>query len=501
MQKNNHKETETTYDHVIKYTGLFGGVQGVNLLASVVRNKLVSEILGPAGLGLITIYNAAAMFLSNATNLGISFSAVRQVAELYEKGDEAAMKRLVRVVRCWSLLTALLGWLVCCACSPLLSLSFFEDTAHWLPFVLLSPVVALMALSGGELALLKGARKLKEVAVQSVMNSLCAVVLSVPLYYLWGMQAIVASLVLVALATWLTTRYFSVKVFPMEPLWGEGWRLAEGMPMVKLGAAFILAGILGSGVELVIRAYLMRMGSEAEVGLYNAGYMLTVTYASMVFVAMETDFFPRLSAVNHDVERSNEMVNKQIAASVLLVAPLLVAFLVFLPMLVPLLYSDSFLPVIGMAQCAVFSMYMRAVALPVSYLSLAKGRSRVYLFTEAVYDVAVVIMVMVGYHCDGLRGVGVALSVAALFDLLLVWLTCRQLYGFRLYREALKMLALQLPVGGVTWLVTTTLSGWAYGLAGGACVLLSGGISFYILHRETTLLQSLWEKIKRKMKK
>ena len=71
--------------------------------------------------------------------------------------------------------------------------------------------------------------------------------------------------------------------------------------MVSLGTAFILAGILGAGVEFLVRAYMMRTGSEADVGMYNAGYLLTVTYASMVFTAMETDFYPRLSAVNQDV--------------------------------------------------------------------------------------------------------------------------------------------------------------------------------------------------------
>lgn len=498
MQKNDEKEQETnstTYDHVLKYTGLFGGVQGVNLLAALVRNKLVSLIIGPAGLGLVSLYNTAVSLLGNATNLGLPFSSVRHVSELYEQGDADALSRFVRVVRSWTLLTALLGVVACCLLSPLLSLSYFKTADRWTDFLWLSPVVGLTALSGGELALLKGARRLREVAVQSLLNSLCAILLTVPLYYWWGSRAILASLLLVSLSTWGTAWWFSRKTFPFAAPDGVRFSLSGGGQMVRLGVAFILAGILGSGVEFVIRAYMMQTGTEAVVGLYNAGYVLTVTYASMVFTAMETDFFPRLSAVNHDVRLSNETVNRQVEVSVLLISPLLVAFLVGLPVILPLLYSSKFLPVTEMARCAVFSMYLRAVALPVSYLSLAKARSGVYLFTEAVYDLAAVLLIVTGFTLDGLRGTGIALSLAALFDLLLVWLTARRLYGFRLGSRAVHLLGVQFPFGVAAFAVSCLFTGWAYWLTGGLLAFVSAALSWRVLRRETTFV----EKIKRKL--
>lgn len=500
MQKNGKKEAEAGYDQVIKYTGLFGGVQGVNLLASLVRNKLASLILGPSGLGLVSLYNTAASLVGNATNLGVSFSAVRHVAELYEAGDEEALRRFVRVVRGWSLLAALLGVLVCCLAAPWLSLSYFQTTDEWLSFICLSPVVGLTALAGGELALLKAVRRLRQVAVQSIFNSLMALLFTVPVYWVWGNRGIVASLVMVALSTWLTTLHFSRKAFPLQPALGGGFALAGGGRMVRLGVAFILAGVLGSGVEFVIRAYMMQTGSEADVGLYNAGYVVTVTYASMVFTAMETDFFPRLSAVNQDIRLSNEMVNRQIEASILLVSPLLVMFLMGMPLILPVLYSSAFLPVVGMAQCAVFSMYVRAVALPVSYLSLAKGRSGIYLFTEALYDVVAVGVIVAGYSLDGLRGTGVALSLAALFDLLLVWTVSHLLYGFRMSGKALRMLAVQLPFGVAAFVISWWMEGWLSWLLGGVCVIGSLSVSLYVLRRETNLLQGLRDKIKKRFK-
>lgn len=93
--------------------------------------------------------------------------------------------------------------------------------------------------------------------------------------------------------------------------------------MVRLGVAFVIAGAMGSGVEFAVRAFIANSGTLADVGLYNAGYVVTVTYASIVFMSMETEYFPRLSAVNHDEEACNATVNRQIEVSVLLLAPLL----------------------------------------------------------------------------------------------------------------------------------------------------------------------------------
>ena len=102
------EEASDSYSHVLKYTGIFGGVQGLNILVSLVRNKLIALLLGPNGMGLASLFNSTVTFISQATNFGISFSAVKHVSELYDRGDEAAIRHFVKVVRTWSLLTALL---------------------------------------------------------------------------------------------------------------------------------------------------------------------------------------------------------------------------------------------------------------------------------------------------------------------------------------------------------------------------------------------------------
>ena len=81
------KERDETYSHVLKFTGLFGGVQGLNVLIGLVRNKFVAILLGPGGMGLVSLFNTTVQLISQATHLGISFSAVRHISEYYDAGD------------------------------------------------------------------------------------------------------------------------------------------------------------------------------------------------------------------------------------------------------------------------------------------------------------------------------------------------------------------------------------------------------------------------------
>jgi len=232
------------------------------------------------------------------------------------------------------------------------------------------------------------------------------------------------------------------------------------------------------------------------VGLYNAGFMLTVTYAGMVFSAMETDYFPRLSAVNGDVAATNLTVNRQIEVSLLIVSPMLAALIIALPVLIPLLFSAKFLPMVGMAQVAVFSMYVKAVSLPVSYVTLAKGDSVGYMVLEAVYDVVLVLLIVFGYRHWGLFGTGIALSLSYLFDLLLVGAYAYLRFHYRLSTLVLQYAAIQFSLGVAVYIVTLIDNPLIYWSLGLLLCLVSLLISVYILHQKTSLWASLMKKLK-----
>lgn len=497
------KKKDDSYSHILKYTGLFGGVQGLNILMSVVRNKLVAVILGPEGMGLISLFNSSVKLVSDSTNLGISMSAVREISEAYEHGDEEKLCHVISLVRLWSILTALLGMLVCIVFSPLLDRFTFSWGNHTQHFMFLSLAVAMMAISGGELAVLKGTRRLKSLAIISVYGVIGALLTSVPLFYIWGEAAIVPSIILVALLQMLLAICYSFRLFPtffsmsfshMKSL------LCEGLGMVRLGVAFILAGVLGSGAEFAVRSYLNYTSGLDVVGFYNTGFMMTMTYAGMVFQAMETDYFPRLSAVEGTGFELNSVVNKQIEVSLLLVSPLLAMFILGSPFILRLLFSAKFLPVVDMMKIALLAMYFRAVTLPIEYISLSKGDSVAYLFLEAVYDVMFIAMVILGFRFWALEGTGIALVLLGLVNMVMVLCFMRYRYDYCPSRSVGCYFMVQILLGLLTyWASCLESAALSWGGGGLAC-LLSLAFSLRVLRSKTELWSRFLHKFKSKLR-
>ena len=488
-------ETADNYSHVLKYTGLFGGVQGLNILIGLVRNKLVALLLGPSGMGLVSLFNTAVTFISQTTNMGISFSAVRHVSELFGEGDDARITHFVKVVRAWSLLTALLGFLICVAAGPVFDYFSFSWGNHTLHFVLLAPAIFLLAIAGGEIAILKGARRLKELAMIQVYNVFASLLIAVPIYYFFGETGIVPVIILTGFVSLLLTIHYSYRIYPLR-LRGAKGILGEGMDMVKLGTSFTLAGIVGSAAEMLIRSFLNVEGDLSDVGLYNAGYMMTVTYAGMVFTAMETDYFPRLSAVSNDIEATNLTVNRQMEVSLLLLAPMLLGLIMMLPVLIPLLFSREFIEIVSMTQVAVLAMYLKAMTLPVAYITLARGYSMSFLLLESSYFVVLVAFIMIGYLQWGLFGTGVAILGAHVFDYFMINGYAYWKYGYRCTTILMRYAGVQTLMGISAFTVSCVAEGWSYWIAEAALALASTAYSVHILRQKT----HLWESLKRRFR-
>lgn len=274
--------------------------------------------------------------------------------------------------------------------------------------------------------------------------------------------------------------------------------MREGSGMVKLGVAFVVAGILGSGADFLIKTILNNYGNLNEVGLYNAGYVMTFMYAGIVFSAMESDYFPRLSSIGNNKEAIANCVNQQVEVTLLLVTPMLIGFIVVMPILIPMLYSKGFLPVVGMVQVAVLAMVIRALALPVEYIPLANGNSKLYLMVEAVYDVLIVVLSFAGYQLLGLYGTGVALTLSMIIDYIVACYIMNKYYGYTISMDVLKYASIQLPLALVAYLSTLVSSIYLSFAIGILVTIASATFSIFVIHKKTSLWKKIMSKLKRK---
>lgn len=424
----------TSYRQIFRNLSLLGSAQFVNVLLAVGRNKLAALFIGVAGMGLADIYARLVETMSGFSHFGIGLTAVRRLTALHEQGVCAArLERHVALVRSWGLVLALAGSLLTLALCLPLSLLLTGSSAEAPAFALLSPAVGFSVLTFCEIALLRAFKCLRQLALSTIVSAAFTLAITALLYGLWGQRSIVWATLLFLFTGWASAFWFTHRLFPYRTGRMAWRRLREGMPMLRLGAAYVVAGTVTSLCELLVRSLLMRRGDGlATVGLYAAGFTLTMSYTRILFSAMDSDFFPRLTAVVHSRDAAYVTINRQITLMAVLVAPLLLVFAALLPVVIRLLYTPDFIAVEPMVTAALGAVYCKAVYTPMAYLPLARGDSKLYMTMELTYNVAFVAFVVGGYTLGGLAGAGLGLTLAHLCDLLMLHTVYRRRYGYRM---------------------------------------------------------------------
>lgn len=419
-----------TYRSIIKATSVFGGVQVINMLCSLVRNKIIAVWLGAYGIGTIGLFNNAIEVVMSATGLGLRQSGVRELSAV--SGDRGRLSRMIAVLRKLSVLAGLLGAVVFLGAAPLLSrFTFGSDNQIW-GFVWLSCALLFNALTLGEQAVLQGTGRLKALAKASVAGSLASLIVSVPVYYLFGIEGIVMSLILTSFFTLVFTLFYSRRrtnsVSQSVTVRGA---LMEGKPMMRLGIFMTVSGFVTTLLNYMLVAWLNHYSSTSEVGYYQAGFTLVTRYVGLVFAAMATEYYPRLSAASSDNAGMSLQVSRQMETSLFLLLPIATAFLILQEWIISLLYAPEFVVIKAYTGWAMSGVAFKAVSWSLGFVLLAKGNGRLFLITEILSDTTSFGINIFLYLLFGFEGLGIGYMLNFILYGLLMWFLCRRYYGFR----------------------------------------------------------------------
>lgn len=446
VQTTEFKSQTSSYRSIFKATSLFGGVQVYQILVSVVKSKFIAILLGPLGVGILGLYHSALQFIQSLTAMGLKSSAVKDVSESNGSGDLKRVAEVVKTLRRLVWCTGLLGMLVVIVLSPILSKTSFGDNEHVIPFICLSITLLLDQICAGQKVVLQGLRRLRHLALASAIGSTVSLFVSVPLYYLYGVKGIVPTLILNSVTLLFLSWYYARQVsLPSTELTIIN-TVKRGTGMLKMGLAMSWSGILVYGCAYALRWFIrMETGTEA-VGLYTAGFTIISTYVGMIFTAIGTDYYPRLAAVNKDNAKSNSIVNQQGEIATLIMAPLLMICIAFMPYVIRILYSEQFLGANEFVVIAAIGMMFKLGSWLIAYQFIAKGESTLYVVNETITNVYFLILNILGYKYYGLSGLGAAFTLSYLIYFVQVYIIAHKKYGYQFSADFRQIMFLHLAM-------------------------------------------------------
>ncbi|RWX12047.1 O-antigen translocase [Rhizobium leguminosarum] len=470
-----------TYTQILKSTMLMGGASLVNVALSIIRNKAMAVLLGPEGIGLMGLYSSIVDIAASIAGLGVGGSGVRQVAEAAGTGDAARIAQSATVLRRISVVLALLGALFLAALAYPVSRFTFGDYQHVGGIVLLSLAVFFRLVSAGQSALIQGMRGIADLARISVLAGLFGTAVSIPLIYLFGLQAIAPSLVVIAAASILPTWWYSRRIFPKPSPMSARQFGREVSALLRLGFVFMASGLLTFGAAYAIRLIVLKEGGVMAAGLYQAAWGLGGLYAGFILQAMGTDFYPRLTATIDNNAECNRLVNEQAEISMLLAGPGLLGTLTLAPLMMTLFYSAEFHGAVDLLRWICLGMMLRIISWPMGFIVVAKHTQAIFFWTEVAAAVVHVGLAWLLVSLLGTRGAGMAFFGLYVWHSILIYLIVHKLTGFRWSAANRRHALLFLPASGLVFLMFSILPLWPATAIGFVAVVLCGLYSLRML--------------------
>lgn len=481
-------EEKNSYKQIFKATSIFGGVQVFNIIIAIVRSKFVAILLGPTGMGIVGILMSNTAFITSLTNFGLSTSAVKNIAAAHASGDDEKIGKVVATFQKLVWATGLLGFIVTLILAPWLSRIAFGNSQYTIAFMLISVTLFFGQLSAGQTVILRGMRKIQYMAKSSMLGSLVGLFTSIPLYYLFGEKGIVPAIILTSITALLLTWYFSKKINIPKYKTDKVLILTEGKEMLKMGFLISLSGLVSTGTTFVERIFINNYGSVGDVGLYVAGFSLIGTYVSMVFTAMSTDYYPRLVAVANDDVKCTQEVNQQAEIALLILAPILAFFLIFVKWAIVLLYSQDFILIKTMVQWAALGIFFKAASWAMSIIFLAKSASKAYFWNEVTANVYLLVLNLIGYYFWGLTGLGISFLIGYFLYFMQVFIIVNKLYSFVFSKSFLKIFLIQFSLALLCFVIVNQMSGISTYLIGSIIVAISVVISWKEMNKRINLI-------------
>jgi antigen flippase len=491
--------SQDRYRSVLKSSSLVGGAAMFNILIGMAKTKFVALWLGPAGIGLMNLFGSLVGPVATIAGMGIGTSGVRQIAEANGSGDWTRISKVAIILRRTVWATGTLGAVLMALLSGFLSERTFGHRDYQIGIALLGLTILMGNIAGGQACVIQGTRRIRDLATLQVMGAVNGTLISLPLFYLMGVDGIIPTMLLGSAVGLLTSWIFARRVPIQQVEVKRDEALREIKALLGFGLPMMLSGLQTSVIAYFIRLVLVNRFGLEGVGQWSAAFGISGILVGFVLQAMGADYFPRLTAVNKDPLKMCEEVNAQAHVALVLALPALLATLLFAPLAIKLFYSGRFDEAIPILRWSIFGAFGRVVTWPLGFVILAKGMGKTFFIVELIAHAGHLFWIWLLTGFFGLTGTGMAWAATYIVGFIVVGSIIIVNIKFRWSRANLLWItvSLGLLVGGF-WMERLPLNEWVlFGLS----ALLVGVVGLFCL-RELSRMSgwsggAVWRRIRR----
>lgn len=434
-------EQASSYRRILKSSSIIGAASIINILIGLVRTKILATLLGPAGIGLVSLYTSMMTAAAVVATMGLDTIGTRQIATALSHEDEYELA-VVRRAMIWGvMLLATAGALVVWSLRAVIAVHLLGSAEHSAAVGWLSVGVALSVASASQGALIQGMRRIGDIARLSIYGAAINTIFGVALLWQWGASGLIAFVLVGPLSSfflghWYVSRLpkttpFEIPISELKLQW---------QTLLRLGIPFMGAGLVGTLVQFWIRVEVNSTLGTESLGNFQAASMISMQYLGFVLGAMGADYYPRLTGVINDHKVVSNLVNEQTEIALLMSAPVFIAMIGITPFVINLLYSASFIPAVEVLRWQILGDILKVASFPLGYLIVAAGAGKTFFWSETIVMLLMGSVIALFDASMGLVITGMAFLLCYVVYLPMVYWLAKQRIQFRWQPKVFRLL-------------------------------------------------------------
>lgn len=367
-----------------------GSASLISITLGVFSMKILAVVLGPSGIGLLSLIRQILSTASTAGTIGGQQALVQGLASRKDAQRDKYLKTVFWVFIIGSTFITIAFLLF----APWIAKIVFRtndtqtiDLVRWMAL----PAV-LMVINYYLTSVLNGFRAIGRLAIGQIIVSIITLLLTYPISKLVNSGNIIAFIWMISASTLGGTIFYIIIAYKekwLNPL------ILNFKPQLdkeafkhfsSIASTTLFTGLITTGTLLIIRTIIIQYEGLKGAGIFDVAWTLSMTYVMLLLSSFGTYYLPTLSRINNPQTR-NSLMQDLCRLSIMLITPLITTVIVLKPLMITILYSTEFTPALRIIRWMLIGDYFKTFSWILAMPMIAYADMKTFLWSEVAWNI------------------------------------------------------------------------------------------------------------------
>lgn len=395
--------------NLLKTSALNGIAVIIKTATMFILNKILAVYVGPSGYAVIGQFQNFIQIVTSFAGGAINTAVIKYTAQYYE--DENRQRAIWRTAGSIVLLFSIVIAFLILILQRQLSIYIFQTDEFQSIFVWFAVFLLFFNFNALFLAILNGKKEILKLVMANIAGSVFSLAITGILAIKFGLYGALVALSIYQSTAFLVTLILCYKAdwFKFKYLFGkidtDITRKFAGFALMALTSALCVPLS-----QIAIRTYMTGEFGIEYAGYWEAMIRLSGAYLMLVTTTLSVYYLPRLSELSAISDIKKEVY---LGYKVIFPVALVGAILVYLlrDWIIGLLFTDDFLPMRDLFLWQMIGDSLKIGSWILAYLMLSKAMTKLFIVTEIIFSVSLVILTYLFTNIFGFEGVSIAYLV------------------------------------------------------------------------------------------